>query len=62
MTNAGIRMIFVTHLYQLSRYFRTHQSSTTLFLRAERESAGTGGSRSSRPSLYLRATVKTCTG
>jgi len=41
MTDAGIRVIFVTHLYQLSRYFFTHQASTTHFLRAERESDGT---------------------
>jgi DNA mismatch repair ATPase MutS len=42
MIDAGIRIVFVTHLFQLSHHFFDHQRDTTLFLRAER---GLDGSR-----------------
>jgi len=40
LTEAGIRIIFVTHLYDLAeRYYEQHDPAT-LFLRAERQSDG----------------------
>jgi DNA mismatch repair ATPase MutS len=40
MNAAGITVVFVTHLFELSRHFYDHHSDTTLFLRAERGSEG----------------------
>jgi hypothetical protein len=45
LTEAGIRVLFVTHLYELAHGFYLEKKETTLFLRAEREE---GGQRSFR--------------
>ena len=40
MLGAGIRVFYVTHLYDLARGFYTEPASAALFLRAERQSGG----------------------
>jgi hypothetical protein len=45
LTEAGVRVLFVTHLYELAHGFYLEKKETTLFLRAEREE---GGQRSFR--------------
>jgi MutS domain V len=40
MLGAGIRVFFVTHLYDLARGFYAEQADTALFLRAERQPDG----------------------
>jgi len=37
----GVRIIYVTHFYELQRWFSEHRRSDTLFLKAERRSDGT---------------------
>ncbi len=40
MTEAGITILFVTHLFELSHHFFAHHRDTTRFLRAERGADG----------------------
>jgi hypothetical protein len=40
LTEAGIRVVFVTHLYDLARRWYTGGDAATLFLRAERLADG----------------------
>jgi DNA mismatch repair ATPase MutS len=40
MNHAGITVVYVTHLYELSHRFYQHHPDTTLFLRADRDSDG----------------------
>jgi len=40
LTEAGIRIIFVTHLYDLAERYFAHHDPATLFLRAERQPDG----------------------
>ena len=41
MTEAGIRIVFVTHLYDLAESIHESGDTTVLFLRAQREPDGT---------------------
>jgi DNA mismatch repair ATPase MutS len=40
MTGGGVKVVFVTHLFEFSNHFHTHYADSTLFLRAERGREG----------------------
>ena len=40
MADICVRVVFVTHLYELSHHYDLHHANTTLFLRAERDGNG----------------------
>lgn len=41
LRESGVEIFFVTHFYELARYFDEHESNTSVFLRAERMPDGT---------------------
>lgn len=61
LLEAGMKVCFVTHSFELASRFHHQGMDSALFVRAERLADGTRTSSCSRASPCRRATERTCT-